>query len=272
MKLKSVVLCAIVFPVIVSAQYAASVSGSTTAAAEINGKPNWQTSTSSCVGLNGPVGKDFCTDTVTGFLYTPSVTGIPATWVRKSGGPQHYTFRGLNQNTVGGFNLSAPEANAPTAVSIEGASSGDITSVGSAWNYSTLSFAANASAATGQSGEGSIYIPITWTASDGFKANVTWRTSATTGNVLWQIQGQCVATTGIPGNFSVPTAFAASTANGTTLHFTQTSELSLTTSNVLAGCAAGNVFLFRFFRDHQNGSDTLTSAAELVILDFSVIQ
>jgi len=66
--------------VLVYAQYSPSRSGSSTAAAEINSKPAWQTSTNACIGLNGTVGKDFCTDTSTGLTYTPTTTGTPATW------------------------------------------------------------------------------------------------------------------------------------------------------------------------------------------------
>jgi hypothetical protein len=64
------------------AQYAPSASYSSTAAAEINGKPNYQLSgVSGCAAVNGTIGKDICTDSA-GKVYVPSVTGTPATWVQ----------------------------------------------------------------------------------------------------------------------------------------------------------------------------------------------
>jgi hypothetical protein len=187
-------------------------------------------------------------------------------------GVAYTVFRVLNQNTVAGVNFSIPAANAPTLTSVEGASSGDVTTASSAWNYGTLSFAKNGTAATSQSVQGAIPLASTWTSTAGVTLLVKWRAAAITGNVLWQIQGQCVGTGALPGNFGAAVAMTASTAAGTTLQWTDTALSTLTTANVLSGCAAGNVFLFRLFRDGTNAGDTMLGAAEMVMASFGVTQ
>jgi hypothetical protein len=183
-------------------------------------------------------------------------------------------FRGLVQNTVGGFNFSTPSLNAPTWVSHENVtSSGDVTTASNAWIYSTLSFAANSTAATASSVQGAFPLNSTWVASAGIPLSIAWLSPvSTSGNVLWQIQGQCVATGATPANFGSPAALTASAAAGTVNVWTYAATLTLTTSNVLSGCAANGTFMFRLFRDHQNGSDTMTGAAEMVSASFGLTQ
>jgi hypothetical protein len=79
---KRIVLIALAAIPMLCGQYAPSVTSSSTAAAEINGKLNWQTSTAACADRSGTIGKDLCTDTSTGYLYQVTVTGTPATWAR----------------------------------------------------------------------------------------------------------------------------------------------------------------------------------------------
>jgi hypothetical protein len=208
----------------------------------------------------------------TGILANGNATGCAA--IGGSTSVHNYTFRSINQNTISGSNFSIPASNAPTPVSVEGASSGDITTLSSAWNYGTLSFAANSTSNTANSVQGMIPLASTWSSSAGITLQITWRTSATSNAVVWAIQGQCVASGALPGSFSSGTAMSASTAAGTTEQWTATSTLTMTTSNVLSGCSAGNDFMFRLYRDHQisGGADTLTSAAELVQAVFGVTQ
>jgi hypothetical protein len=189
-------------------------------------------------------------------------------------GVAYTIFRSINQNTISGSNFSLPASNAPTAVSVEGAFSGDITTLTPAWNFGTLSFAQNASAATANSVEGTVNLAPTWSSSAGITLQITWRAAAISGNALWKIQGQCVATGGIPGSFNPSKALTASTANGTTLNWTNTAVLTMTTSDALAGCtgSAQATFLFRIFRDHQDAGDTITGAIELVQAVFGVVQ
>ena len=204
------------------------------------------------------------------------VTSIPAAASSSGGGSgiNWITFRTLVQATIAGANLSLPSVNAPTATSHENVTnSGNPSQTANAWNYGTLSFAANASAATAQSVQGAIPLASTWSATAGIPLSIVWLAPvSTTGNTLWQIQGQCVATGATPGAFGSATALTASTVAGTVNLWTYAATLMMTTSTVLSGCAAGDTFLFRLFRDHQNAADTMTGAAELISASFGVTE
>jgi hypothetical protein len=180
-------------------------------------------------------------------------------------------FRSLSQNTIAGSNFSLPAVNAPSGVSVEGPNSGNATTSAAAWTFGTLSFAANSTPATAQSVQGAIYLSPTWSASAGITLENTWRTSATSGAVVWQIQGQCVGS-GAPASFGTPIAMSPSAANPSPFAWTNTATTILSPSDVLAGCSPGNWFLFRLFRDAQNPSDTVNAAAELVASVFGVTQ
>jgi hypothetical protein len=65
-------------------------------------------------------------------------------------------------------------------------------------------------------------------------------------------------------------AFTADAAKGTALQLNDTATRTLSTADVLAGCAERKWFLLRFFRDATHPSDTLGAAAELVNLRFRV--
>ncbi len=64
------------------AQYAGSGSGSTVAAAEINGKINHQEASGLPTSVNCTQAKDLYTDTATGSLYVCTTSGTPGTWAR----------------------------------------------------------------------------------------------------------------------------------------------------------------------------------------------
>lgn len=74
------------------AQYGPSVSGSATAAAEINSKPAIQSGLGPPTGLNCTVGKDFYVDKTGRILWICSVTGTPGTWQLSTGQPVYTTF------------------------------------------------------------------------------------------------------------------------------------------------------------------------------------
>jgi hypothetical protein len=136
------------------AQYAPSASGSTTAAAEINGKPNWQTSTSACVGLNGTVGKDWCTDTVTGWVYTPSVTGTPATWMRVNS-TAAITGNAATATALATLPTPCSTGQAPTGILANGNSTG-CAAIGGGSSVCKATFAVSGGTATMSSHTGCI--------------------------------------------------------------------------------------------------------------------
>jgi hypothetical protein len=87
-----------------------------------------------------------------------------------------------------------------------------------------------------------------------------WRTSATSGDAIFQISGVCGADAEV-----IPTAYSSTpntvteTAKGTTLQMNAfTITMSVAANNSLATCAAGETFYGRFFRD-PSGSDTLAT-------------
>jgi hypothetical protein len=179
-------------------------------------------------------------------------------------------LRTLCQNTIGGPNFSTPAANPPAFNCVTGGNAGDVSAAATAWNFGVLSFAENASEATSQSVQGMIPLAPTWSAAAGIPAGLTWRTAPVVGDSLWRIQGQCIADGEVPGNFSAAVDFTADTAKGTTLQWNDTATLTLTTGDALAGCAAGETFLFRLWRDATQGGDTLAGAAELISARFTL--
>jgi hypothetical protein len=222
--------------------------------------------------MNCTVGQRyFRTDATAGAnIYLCTATN---TWTAAGGASaqtESIIFRALCQNTVAGPNFSTPASNPPTFTCVTGANAGDVSAAATAWNYALLSFAENASEATSQSVQGMIPLPSTWSSAAGIAVDLTWRTSATSGDVLWRIQGQCVADAEVPGNFGSVSSFTADTAKGTTLQWNSVPTKTLTTGDVLSGCAAGETFLFRLWRDATQAGDTLAAAADLMAARFTL--
>jgi hypothetical protein len=85
--MKRLLLCLFGVASILSAQYAGSASGSSVAAAEINGKVNHQQAAGAPgTSYNCTLGKDLYTNTSNGDLYKCTVTGTPGTWALITGG------------------------------------------------------------------------------------------------------------------------------------------------------------------------------------------
>jgi hypothetical protein len=264
-----------------------SITGTLSSQTDLNSALNGKLGTAAQAADSAKIGGIPVTGTPS-IGWVPTATGpAAAIWQAPAGGGSgvaYTVFRAINQNTVGGSNFSIPANNGPgctgspcigpQAVSVEGASSGDVTTLSSAWNFATLPFAANSAANLAQNVEGTVNLAATWSSSAGITLQITWRAAATSGNALWQIQGQCVATGGIPGTFNASKALTASAANGTTLHETNTAVLTMTTSDALASCtgSAQAIFMFRIFRDHTAGADTITGSVELVQAAFGVTQ
>lgn len=127
--------------------------------------------------------------------------------------------------------------------------------------FGTLDFADGVSALSAQ---WHTMLSSDWTGT--LTAKFKWFTSATTGNVVWQIQTICVAN----AETSDPAFNTASTvtdaALGTTL---QTNDASIT-SVTITGCAAGEWMLVKVTRDPTNGSDTLAASASLMGVELTL--
>jgi hypothetical protein len=95
---------------------------------------------------------------------------------------------------------------------------------------------------------------------------IRWRTSAISGDVVWQIATACVAD-GETGDPSFNTASTVvDTAKGVANQFNDASITGIT----MTGCSAGKEFFFKFFRDPLHASDTLAATAELISLTFTI--
>lgn len=187
----------------------------------------------------------------------------------------HTIFRGVDQNTVAGWGVSFPSTGGggPTLVPVEGASSGDVTTAAGAGLDSYMSFAKNASNATANSIQILLKIPSTWSGSTQTATlDLRARSSATTGNMFFQVSGSCSTPPAVPPSFSSAVSFTAKTVGGTTLQWVDVATLTLTTSDVLSGCLANDTLRLRLWRQGNSGSDTLAATAEVAIIDVGLAQ
>jgi hypothetical protein len=106
-------------------------------------------------------------------------------------------------------------------------------------------------------------LPADWTGTVGTR--IFWRSTATTGNVVWQVASICVA----DGETLDPAYNAASTVTdatqGTASRFNTASIASVT----ITGCAAGEMLYLRVFRDPTHASDTIAATASLLGVEVS---
>jgi hypothetical protein len=89
--------------------------------------------------------------------------------------------------------------------------------------------------------------------------NLYWFTSATTGNVVWQVAHRCTAT----GDDTDQTFIAADTVTDAAQGTTNRLNLAIVASASTTGCAAGSVITFKVTRDPAHASDTLAASARL---------
>jgi hypothetical protein len=93
-----------------------------------------------------------------------------------------------------------------------------------------------------------------------------WRSGATTGSIVGQLQTSCVADaeTGDPAWNATQTVIDA--AKGTTLQWNDATITPVT----VTGCAAGETMLFRFHRQRTHASDDLAGTWDLIWLQFKM--
>lgn len=95
--------------------------------------------------------------------------------------------------------------------------------------------------------------------------NIKWRAAATSGNVVWQLAGICVADAETLDPSFATAQTVTDTAKGTTLQVNDAQIATLTVTS----CAAGETYFFRFFRDRTHASDTITGIVKLLSLEFT---
>lgn len=101
-------------------------------------------------------------------------------------------------------------------------------------------------------------LPSTFTGN--IDANIKWVTSATSGDVVWQLSTVCVADAETDDPSFNTASTVTDTAKGTTL---QTNDASIT-SVTATGCAAGELLHLKIQRDSAHASDTLAATARLI--------
>jgi hypothetical protein len=162
----------------------------------------------------------------------------------------HY-IAGNCQNTAPSLGFSTPTTNPATATCKTGTNT----------QYGTADFADGANTLSVQ---GVFALPTDQTGNIDLLGG--WQTSGTTGNVVWQVATACVAV----GESMDPSFNTASTvtdaAQGTANRMNTFSMTSIT----ITGCAPGELFFFKFFRDPTNGSDDLAATASLQYLTFII--
>lgn len=124
----------------------------------------------------------------------------------------------------------------------------------------TLDFADGANTLSAQT---AWFLPADLTST--IDARLYWHTTATSGNVVWQLATICVtdAETGDPAYNTASTVTDA--AKGTTLQYNTASITTVT----ITGCAAGEVLYVKVLRDPATGADTLAATARLVGIELT---
>lgn len=106
-------------------------------------------------------------------------------------------------------------------------------------------------------GGGGLTVTIYWSA-----------TSATTGNVIWNVQIERIDDEGLDIDAdSFASAQAVTAAAPGTTGMVQYSTLTFTSGAQMDSLAAGELFRLKLTRDADNGSDTMTSDAEAIAIE-----
>lgn len=174
-----------------------------------------------------------------GALVPPAVASLPYTFVPLVAGCQ---------NTTASLGLSTPTTNPAVAACVTGTNT----------QYAVAQFADSANLSV----QGRIPLPIDWLGTVNVRGR--WRTSATAGNVVFQVATTCVGDgeTGDPA-FNTST-IVIDAAKGTTLQFNDFLISEVDTTD----CDANEEMFLKVFRDAAHGSDNLAATAELISLTF----
>lgn len=106
-------------------------------------------------------------------------------------------------------------------------------------------------------------LPSDWTGS--LDVQLSWSTTATSGNVVWQFQTTCVADDeSVDASWNTAQT-VTDAAKGTGGRLNTASLSSVTTT----GCAAGELLKFRILRDPSHASDTIAATARLVGVEWT---
>lgn len=94
--------------------------------------------------------------------------------------------------------------------------------------------------------------------------SIFWRTTATTGNVVWQLQTSCTA----DGESVDPAVNTVQTTTDATQGVASRFNTATLSTVTTTGCAAGEMLHLRFFRDPTHASDTIAADADFIGIEF----
>jgi hypothetical protein len=110
-----------------------------------------------------------------------------------------------------------------------------------------------------------ISLPDDWTGA--IDAKVKYRTTATSGNTVWQLTTACRADAEVDDvAYNTATAFTADAAKGTTNQLNDATATGIVTT----GCAAGELMHLKLFRNRTHASDTITGVVSFVGLELTM--
>lgn len=108
--------------------------------------------------------------------------------------------------------------------------------------------------------------PADWDTSKNLDALLLWRTSATSGDVVWQIQTACRADGEVDDVAWNTASTVTDTAKGTTLQLNSAAITNITKT----GCAAGELLHVRVLRNRTHASDSLAAVASLAHVELTL--
>lgn len=146
-----------------------------------------------------------------------------------------------------GWNIKTAEAGTPICVE------------GSNVTYGAVEFPDNATPNL----QNGFLLPSDWTGA--IDLTLVWTSSATSGNVSFQLKTTCVAVGEAIDPAYNATQQITDAAQGTANRMNTATLTGVTTT----GCAAGEMFYFMVTRDGTNGADTLGATANLLSVDFT---
>ena len=110
-----------------------------------------------------------------------------------------------------------------------------------------------------------ILLPDDWSGAVDIK--FLYRTTATTGNTVWQVATSCRADAEVDdAAFNTADALTADAAKGTTNQLNIATKTGITTT----GCAAGELMHLKILRDRTHASDTITGVISLVGVELTL--
>jgi hypothetical protein len=185
-------------------------------------------------------------------LTSPSIFSISSTTLAVTI-PKSYYFRlAACQNTTASVGVDVFTSGGATATCVTGTNA----------TRAVLDFANSGVVAV----QGGFRLPPSY--SGVVLANMKWRTSATSGDVVWQIATACTADAEVFDDTFNTASEVTDTAKGTTL---QLNDAQIASVDV-TGCAAGEHLQWRLFRDAGHASDNLAATAQLVDVEFRVLE